>query len=169
MSHTAHEAYLETQVLTATPQKLRLMLIDGAIRFARQALDCWDDADQVSGRIEALARCNEIVSELYSSIRVDASPVAEKVQDLYRFLLLQLAKVTQHYDASTLRDVLGVLESERETWRQLCEQMPERPAGHAAESGGSSEVTAAGMSAIPPQVPGTSTTAGSAGSLSLEA
>ena len=38
MQQPAHESYLEAQVMTATPQKLRLMLIEGAIRFARQTL-----------------------------------------------------------------------------------------------------------------------------------
>ena len=32
MLPTPRDAYLETQVLTATPQRLRLMLIEGAIR-----------------------------------------------------------------------------------------------------------------------------------------
>ena len=46
-------AYLEVQVLTATPQRLRLMLIAGAIRWARQALSCWDAdrADEACGAI----------------------------------------------------------------------------------------------------------------------
>ena len=34
--------YLESQIMTATPQKLRLLLIEGAIRFARQTLELWE-------------------------------------------------------------------------------------------------------------------------------
>ena len=41
MDRTAQNAYLEAQANTATPQKLRLMLIDGGLRFARQTLDHW--------------------------------------------------------------------------------------------------------------------------------
>ena len=32
-----HSTYLESKVLTAPPQRLHLMLIEGAIRFGRQA------------------------------------------------------------------------------------------------------------------------------------
>ena len=36
MDSQARENYLQTQVLTATAQKLQLMLIEGAMRFANQ-------------------------------------------------------------------------------------------------------------------------------------
>ena len=36
---TPATTYLRTQVLTASPEKLRLMLLDGAIRFTRQGRD----------------------------------------------------------------------------------------------------------------------------------
>ena len=70
MNHQAREAYIEDQILTATPQKLRLMLIEGAIRFAKRTLLHWENRDNEQA-LESIIRCRNIVSELLSSIRVD--------------------------------------------------------------------------------------------------
>ncbi len=153
MSHSARDAYLDTQVRTATPQKLRLMLIDGAIRFGRQAVECWGDEQRSAQRFAALARCNDIVTELFSTIHADELPVADQVKAIYQFLLLQIAKVTNHDDPQVLQEVIEVLEQERETWQQVCTQMPEAPVREAAADSSAEEITAAGMQAIAPQVP----------------
>jgi len=153
MSHTAYEAYLETQVLTATPQKLRLMLVEGALRFGRQALECWGDDQLRSQRFACLARCNDIVTELFTSVHDDTAPGAAAVQGIYRFLLLQLARVGSQEDAGPLREILEILEEERETWRQVCERMPEAPWRAANQSGEAEEITATGLPAMQPQAP----------------
>jgi len=142
MSSSAREAYLETQIRTATPQKLRLMLIDGALRFAQQAIACWDDPDQSAARCNALARCHDILVELYGAVRTDDAPVAPQVKAIYRFLFLHLVEATTGNDCQKVREVVRVLEQERETWRQLCTQMPEPPARDDGELAGSHEITA---------------------------
>jgi flagellar protein FliS len=126
MQTDSREIYLETQVQTATPQKLRLMLIEGALRFARQTLDQWQAA-QSDQALESLIRCREIVSELIAGIRPDASPLASQVNGLYVYLFSALIEAQQTRDEHQLAAVIRVLEEERETWRQLCEQLPDRP------------------------------------------
>ena len=120
------DIYLELQVQTATPQKLRLMLIEGALRFARQTRDQWRAA-QLDQALESLIRCREIVSELIAGIRPDQSPLASKVNGLYVYLCSALIEAQQTRDEHQLAAVIRVLEEERETWRQLCEQLPDRP------------------------------------------
>ena len=39
MNKNARNVYLETEIATATAQKLRLTLIEGGLRFARQTLE----------------------------------------------------------------------------------------------------------------------------------
>ncbi|NLX54087.1 MAG: flagellar export chaperone FliS [Planctomycetaceae bacterium] len=128
MSRNVRDAYLEAQVRTATPQRLRLMLIEGAMRFARRSLELWDDAAQREACRGALSRCRGIVSELCATIKTDGFPVAHQVKAIYLFLFQQLADASFSHDAGKVRDVLSVLEEERETWQQLCMQMPEPPA-----------------------------------------
>lgn len=150
MDSTAHDTYLETQVLTATPQKLRLMLIEGALRYGRLAAECHAKREVDSQWCTALGRCNDILTELFSSIREERSSVAVRVQSIYRFLLLQLASISATADLVLLNEVLEVLESERETWRQLCEQMPTAPDRNINAAAVPNEVTSTGMAAISP-------------------
>jgi len=120
------DIYLETQVHTATPQKLRLMLIDGALRHSRRTLELWRQRD-FDQALESLIRTREIVSELIAGIEADASPLARQVGNLYAYLFSALTEAQQTRDEHQLAAVIRVLEEERETWRQLCEQLPDRP------------------------------------------
>jgi flagellar protein FliS len=107
--------YLEAQVMTATPQKLRLMLIEGAIRFARQALELWE-RNRNEDALESLIRCQEIHSEL-----------TRKVAGVYLFLYRCLTQAQLRRDRKPVEDTIAVLEIERQTWRMVCDRLPDAP------------------------------------------
>ena len=48
--YPASTAYRAAEVLTATPQRLHLMLVEGAIRFCRQAQDQWRQSEMDAAR-----------------------------------------------------------------------------------------------------------------------
>ena len=126
MELASQDAYLESQIRTATPQKLRLMLIDGALRFAREAQAHW--SVPLEGlAMAALGRCRSILAELLGSIDADASPLARRVADLYLYLYQTRGKVQTEADAEGLAAVIRVLEEERITWEELCRKLPETP------------------------------------------
>jgi len=120
------QKYLESQVMTATPQKLRLMLIEGAIRFARQSIGLWERGENEKA-IEALGRCRGIISELLSGIRPDESALTRQVAGVYLFLFRTLTEAQLRRDSKKVEDTISVLEVERETWRLVCEKLPEVP------------------------------------------
>jgi flagellar secretion chaperone FliS len=126
MTREVQQTYLETQITTATPQRLRLLLIEGAIRFARQTQEHWCTG-QDEAALESLIRCRDIVSELLSGVHLDDSPLARQVGALYGYLFSALTEAQQTRDATLLAAVIRVLNEERETWRQVCEQLPDRP------------------------------------------
>jgi flagellar protein FliS len=126
MEQSARNSYLEGQVMTATPQKLRLMLIEGAVRFAKQTLRLWDE-QQNDAAVESLTRCRSIISELLSSVRPDNTDLPRKVAGVYVFLFKSLTEAQLHRDRKPVEDVISVLEVERETWRLVCEKMPHAP------------------------------------------
>ena len=126
MERSAQESYLESQVMTATPQKLRLMLIEGAIRFARQTLHHWEQGDNEQA-LETIIRCRTIVSELLASIRPEESGLTKRVGGLYVFIFRHLTEAQLRRDAGHVEEAIRVLEAEQETWRLVCEQMPEAP------------------------------------------
>ncbi len=130
MDVAIRDAYLETQILTATPQRLRLMLIEEAIRRLRAAQNAFaaGERDQAS---QSLRTCREVLAELLAGIQPEQSPVARRVQGIYVFLYATLVEVQFGPDPSRLADMLSVLEEERVTWQAVCEQMPHRPAAGA--------------------------------------
>ncbi len=126
MHSEAQNSYLEAQVLTATPQKQRLMLIDGAMRFARQGMQLWEQGQNEQAS-EALGSSRKIVSELLSSIDVQQDDLTKKVAAIYVFIFQKLTEAQLGQSAIALQEALDVLAVERETWHLLCEKMPEAP------------------------------------------
>ncbi len=119
MSPSTREAYLSSQVNTATPQKLQLMLLDGALRFGLLAKQSWDDE---VARGEALTRCRTIAGELLASVRGNDSEISKQLADIYQFIYLTVVEAQVNTDVSKIEEAMQVLEVERETWRQVCEK-----------------------------------------------
>lgn len=121
--HKPRDTYFDTQVLTAPPQKLQLMLIDGALRYGRQAADHWREGRIYEGG-EALIGCQRIVAELLRSMKPEMAPaLVEKVSDVYRFVFRTLVEAGIKRDAGKLAEAMRLLDIERETWRQVCERL----------------------------------------------
>jgi flagellin-specific chaperone FliS len=118
-------AWLEAQVTAAAPQKLRLKLLEDALRFACQTHDLWR-ASELETAHESLIRCRDIVSELIADCAPDELPPARQVAALYVFLLSALTEARETRDDLQLAGVIRVLQAEHEACRRLCEQLPER-------------------------------------------
>lgn len=116
-------AYLKTKVMTASPEELRLMLIDGAIKFARQAMSGLENKNPEL-TYSGFSQCRDIVLELLNTIKPEYAPqIAKSVQDLYTFLYGELVKASINKDQGILREVIDLLEYERETWVLTMAQM----------------------------------------------
>lgn len=118
--------YLETEVLTATPQKLQLMMINGALRFAFQAKQMREQQEPELAW-EKLLRCREIVAQILCSIKPDGSDLMRNVAGIYLFLFQELTDIHSQDAYARLDGVISVLNEERQTWEELCHQMPEAP------------------------------------------
>jgi flagellar protein FliS len=124
--NAAREKYLNDQVLTAPPQKLQLMLIDGAIRFGLQARSLWNE-DRGAEACEALVRSQEIVVELMNVARQSGHELGRQMSMLYLFAFQRLVASSIERGGQPLADALRVLAAERETWRMVCEQFAAEP------------------------------------------
>lgn len=128
-------AYLQTKVMTANPAELRLMLLDGAIRFAQQARDGIQKRDFDSA-YTGFTRCQAILLELVNSLRPEHDPdLCNKLSALYTYMYTRLVTASVHRDVGMVDDVLKLLGYERETWSMLLEQLAaeNRAAAKAAE------------------------------------
>ena len=123
-------AYLRTRVMSASPEELRLMLLDGAIKFARQGKDGLERKDYEAS-YSGISQCRNIVFELLTTIRNDLQPeLAENVRALYTFLYTHLLDASVEKSANKVGEVIELLEYERETWVLLMQRLvKERAAG----------------------------------------
>jgi len=108
-------AYLRTKVLAATPEQLRQMLLEGAIRFARQGRDGMARKD-FEASFTGFTKCRNILMELMN-VRPDCDPeLKAKVSGLYTFLYLHLTEAGFEKDLVKVDRVIELLEYELETW-----------------------------------------------------
>ena len=123
MQLSAREDYLTTEVMTATPQKLQLMLIQGALRMAERARQCWQQDDD-AGAFEALQKCQQVIVEMLSGLKVEADPdLVKKVAAVYLFVFRAVISAQIDHDEKQLDEAVSILEIERETWQQLCAKL----------------------------------------------
>lgn len=117
-----HLQYLESKVLTASPPRLHLMLVEGALRFGRQA-EAELNAGNPAGAVEPLGRLLDIAGELLAGVRQAKSEVNGKLAALYWFVFRRASEATMNSSSTALADVMRVLELERQTWQQVCEKL----------------------------------------------
>lgn len=120
---TEANAYLRTQVLTASPQQLRLMLLDGSIRFLQQAIDGLGNKDYEAS-YNGITQARAIVLELATSVSPDVDrELAERVRSVYMYLYRELIDASLNRSLPRLEKAADLLRYERETWAMLMEKV----------------------------------------------
>ncbi|MCL6501195.1 MAG: flagellar export chaperone FliS [Pirellulales bacterium] len=154
-AHLHNRDYLATEVLTAPPQKLRLMLIEAAIRYITRARTSWSEGRTEEGG-ELILRAQDVIGELLGALKPDASSeLVRNVAALYVFVFRALVDAHVRRDAARLEDALRVLRIEAETWRMVCRQLAEdqAPAASSSPQGPEPAEVAAATSAVPQTLP----------------
>jgi flagellar protein FliS len=116
-----NSSYLESKVLTAPPQRLHLMLIEGALRFGRQAEEALRRGDETAAAAPLL-RVIDLVGEMLAGVRGQKSNLNKTLADLYWFLFRRATEAKINSDSAALAELLRLLEYERQTWQLACEK-----------------------------------------------
>ena len=116
----AQNAYTKTKVNTsATPLELVIMLYDGAIEYLQRAVYHIEQGS-IQGKIESLSRARAIIEELLASLNTDiGGEVADNLQSLYLFMLMELTKANAKNDAAKIEEVTSLLIELRSAWRSI--------------------------------------------------
>jgi flagellar secretion chaperone FliS len=108
--------YQNNQVQTASPEKILIMLYDGAIRFTRQAMLAID-AGNKSVQGEKISRVIAIVSEFSNTLDHEiGGEIATELDALYTFMIRELTQANLKGDRKALETVDELLSGLRETW-----------------------------------------------------
>jgi len=115
VSVRGYEEYRETQIGTAPPETLIVMLYDGAIRFLGLARDAIqghriEEANRLIGRAQA------IITELACSIDFDAGPLSHRLYGMYDYMRSRLVDANVRKDVEPLDEVVGMLSGLRDAW-----------------------------------------------------
>jgi len=124
--------YLKTQILTASPEMLQLMLWDGAIRFAEQGKEAIRKKD-IEGSYQLLLRSQKIIMEMSSSLHHDVHPeLCKNLAALYNFIYRRLVDANIKKDIKFLDEALDLMRHQRETWVMLMDKLVQERAAAAA-------------------------------------
>ena len=131
--------YLETQVLTASPHRLHLMVVDAALRHARRGAEGIEQR-QWDVMFLSLSKARDCLSELIGGLKPEVDPeLVEPTKQLFVFVYRNLAKADFERNAALVQDAIRVLEIHRETWLELGQGLvgaPLRPTATAPVSDG---------------------------------
>jgi flagellar secretion chaperone FliS len=115
------QAYRESAILTAPPERLVVTLYDGARRFLHQAAVAMRDGDVPTSH-ERLRRAEAIVEHLLATLDMNqGGEIAQRLEAIYVFCQRLLAEGRMERDAGKLDKVGELLGELREAWAQLAE------------------------------------------------
>lgn len=123
MTNAGAGKYLENQLMSASPARMVVMVYDQAITSLTRVISAIENKD-IEARWRANQNASECIWELLSALDEDAGgEIAEYLDRLYRFMIRRLLDVDQRNDAQPAKDVIGLLEPLRDSWRELAAQM----------------------------------------------
>ena len=93
-----NRAYTESSVLTAPPERLVVMLYDGAIRFLKQAAVA-ERGGQHQMFLDRLRRAEAIIDELNVTLDMSQGEVAARLRSIYLFCKRHLVEAHLKRDA----------------------------------------------------------------------
>ncbi|QDT66556.1 flagellar export chaperone FliS [Calycomorphotria hydatis] len=113
--------YLEAKVLTARPEQLHLMVVEGALRHARKAEIAAHDNNREQ-RHEQLGLARDYISELIGGLNQESDKnLVGPVAQLFVFVYRRLVEADADHGMDKIRDAIHILEMHRETWLELIE------------------------------------------------
>lgn len=123
MANNPYAQYQQTQIDTAPPERLLLMLYDGAIRFSHGAIKAIQDRDVVAANTNC-QKVQNILTELMVTLRMDVGgDIAKNLFDLYEYMRARTIQANVSKDPAPLQEVIVHLKELREAWAQAAKNV----------------------------------------------
>ncbi len=108
--------YQKTQVTTSSPEKILLMLYDGALNFTKIARDKMVKGDK-PGKGKYISLAQAIVAELMNTLNHDIAPViARDLERLYVYMIDEYVAANISNNPTHLDNVIRIMSKMRDTW-----------------------------------------------------
>lgn len=114
----AYNVYKNNSVNFASKEQLLLMLLDGAVKFAKIARQAMLDKD-VPKAHENLVKTQNIYYELMVTLDVNAGgDWAKSLMSIYTFITEKLGEANMKKDVNVLNEIIPLIEEVRDTWNE---------------------------------------------------
>ena len=110
--------YQQSQIQTASPEKIIIMLYDGAIQFLNKALKAIENND-IQESHNNIIGAQRIISEFMNTLDVEAGgDVCRNLYSLYEYMHYRLVQANIQKNKNMIEEVLHHLKELKETWEQ---------------------------------------------------
>ena len=123
MAFDINNPYFRTKVLTASPEQLRLYLLDGAIHFMHEGRQGMVERNYEKV-YENFRQAKAILLELMNSLRPEVDPeLCQRLSSIYTFVYTELTQGSFEKDMERIDNAVELMEYDRETWVLLLERL----------------------------------------------
>lgn len=118
--NNALNVYKNNSVNYASKEQLLLMLVDGAVKFAKIAKQALEDKNVIESH-KNLVKVQDIFTELMISLDQNAGDWAKQIYVVYDFIKTRLFEINLKKDSDMMDELMPVIESVRDTWYEAYE------------------------------------------------
>lgn len=118
--NNALNVYKNNSVNYASKEQLLLMLVDGAVKFAKIAKQALEDKNVIESH-KNLVKVQDIFTELMISLDKNAGDWANQIYKVYDFIKIRLFEINLKKDAKMMDELMPVIEDVRSTWHEAYE------------------------------------------------
>jgi len=108
--------YSNNKIFTASKEELTLMLYEGALKFANQAIIALENKDMEKTNT-LIVRVQDIIREFQITLN-RSYPISEKLYNLYDYLYRRLIEGNMKKDKEILSEVRDFLRDFRDLWKE---------------------------------------------------
>jgi flagellar protein FliS len=112
----AYQQYQHNSIMSASPERLMIMLFEGAIKFVRLARKDIEEKN-IAGANYNLTRAQDIITELDQSLDMSYD-ISEYLSGVYDFMYRQLVDANIKKDVQALGIVESMLVDLKDTWSE---------------------------------------------------
>ncbi len=121
MTNNPYKQYQKTQVITASREKVLLMLYEGAIRFTKLANAAMKEK-KIAEKGRCISKATAILSELMATLDFKVGgQLAVDLENLYVFMIDKLIEANIHNKIECLEAVEKLLITLHAAWRDVIE------------------------------------------------
>lgn len=117
MYPNAYNVYKNNSVNYASKEQLLLMLLDGAVKFAKRGKLAIQEKD-VKTAHDSLTRTQDIFTELRVSLDTSSGDWAKQIFDVYGFINERLFEANLKKDEKIVDEVMPLIEEVRDIWNE---------------------------------------------------